>query len=293
VVIINEKPYVVSLDVKALLRGWCSLYDFTLPPPSVFTFIRRDLFGMLCQIFPDVLFLQTDELREGIKLLTTQTTLPCVTMAPLFFRQDYYCGVTRTVNRNLEDSPTSAPVRQSSMERKAKEVALFLRGAREIALVDDVIFSGQQISEVISHLQNEGIKVSHVYAGIVIGEGKRRLERDFGLTPQGAYYFDEVIDEICERDFFPGVPQSGRSFAEDIEVGLPYILPFGLPTKWASIPEKWAYEFSRFCLNLTIALFEAVEEASNKPVRCSDLERKVFSLPTNRKRFVTELKKLL
>jgi hypothetical protein len=110
---------------------------------------------------------------------------------------------------------------------------------------------------------------------------------------RSVHYFDSVVDEVCERDFYPGVLLSGRTLYGSENVGLPYLLPFGDPVNWASIPEEKKYAFSEFCLNQTIKIFEEIELSSGRPVLCRDLERNIFSIPADGIRFVDALKQKL
>lgn len=104
--------------------------------------------------------------------------------------------------------------------------------------------------------------------------------------------YEEVIDEVCERDFYPGVPFSGRLLVNHENVGVPYLLPFGHPGKWASIPDRWQVSFSGFCLQQTIRLFEEIERCSDRMVGCSELGRMVATLPRDGTRFVEALRAL-
>jgi hypothetical protein len=131
-----------------------------------------------------------------------------------------------------------------------------------------------------------------VLAGISIGMGESLLS-GMGVDVAAVYSIPEVMDEICQRDFLPGVPRCGRTLAGNLNIGMPYILPFGNPGKWASIPEIHQEKFSSRCLELAIQLFEGIEKASGRPVLCSDLDRSVFSLPQNDTRFVDCLHRLL
>ncbi len=163
---------------------------------------------------------------------------------------------------------------------------------KEITLVDDVVFTGDLLERVAHFLSRIDFKIPLICAGIGIGEGIKRLIKA-GYNVRCVRTYEEVIDEICERDFYPGVPLSGRVLINGKNLGVPYLLPFGNPGKWASIPKEQQKPFSKFCIRQTITLFEAVEKHSNKVVCCSDLERKVVSLPRDDTPYVEALRKLL
>jgi hypothetical protein len=92
-------------------------------------------------------------------------------------------------------------------------------------------------------------------------------------------FYEDVIDEVCERDFYPGVPMSGRLLAGVGNWGAPYIKPFGNPEKWASIPSEHVADFSWLCLENAVALFETIEQLSGRSVHIEDLDRRIVGLP--------------
>ena len=102
--------------------------------------------------------------------------------------------------------------------------------------------------------------------------------------------FDGVSDQVCERDFYPGVPYSGREHFTYDNASFPYVLPFGKPQKWASIPEKEANQFSCICLDNTVALFEEIEKMNDMTICCQSVPRPVFDSPKDGTSFVSFLK---
>ena len=166
-----------------------------------------------------------------------------------------------------------------------------MSGVHEVALVDDVIFSGALLERIINLLSRINIQVPLICAGIGIGEGINRIngtKREIRCVRT----YEEVIDEVCERDFYPGVPLSGRLLAGGENIGIPYLLPFGNPESWASIPSQQAANFSKFCLRQTISLFDEIERCSDKQVFCRNLGRKVIGLPMDA-RYTDALRKIL
>jgi hypothetical protein len=149
------------------------------------------------------------------------------------------------------------------------------KGIKEICLIDDVIFSGILIGRLVKILSNFGITVSTVYAGIGIQKGIDHISKNGKIKIDCAKVYSEVIDEVCERDFYLGIPYSGRSLVGDNNMSLPYFLPYGNPLAWASIPSPFEIEFSKFCIKQTILLFEEIEKISNKKVCCSDIKRRI------------------
>ncbi len=86
----------------------------------------------------------------------------------------------------------------------------------------------------------------------------------------------EIIDQICERDFYFGIAGSGISVLTDTEVvKSPYFLPFGNPIDRASIPESSARYFSNTCISRSIALWNEIERLSGRRILISELPEKI------------------
>ncbi|MCD6429129.1 hypothetical protein J7L09_00350 [bacterium] len=288
----ERKPYVISEDIQILLAEWAREKKFILPPERFFGNLRKEMKEYFSKIFgaENIDMISTEEMRQGMKRLIQQTKLPAVSMDRVYIRTNPAIEVSRIVDESLNDCGIAprfgTPLLLEQLLRVREKF-------EKVVLVDDVIFSGKVISEILLSLERIGVKVPVVVAGITIGEGARILKEKTEVEILTVKYYQEVIDEICERDFYPGVPLSGRLLiTPDIEIGVPYLLPFGKPHKWASIPRGVEQEFSQFCLEQTIKLWEAIEKISGKPVKCRDLERLPRGLPNNSSRFVDELRKV-
>lgn len=86
----------------------------------------------------------------------------------------------------------------------------------------------------------------------------------------------EVIDQICERDFYFGIAGSGISVKTGTEiVKAPYFLPFGNPVDRASIPKEYATYFSNSCINRSILLWQEIEKLSKKEILIKDLPEQI------------------
>lgn len=270
---VARKPYVVSGDLVLILQKWADAKGFALPNSAFFAELRRAFNAYMSTLFPAYEFVPEDELKSGIIQLVNTSRVPTVTLDSVYFRPDYAAtlDITRYVDENLNSKglgrrPGSPPLSQQF--RKLREA-----GVREARLVDDVIFTGDQTERVIGVLARSGIVVSSVCVGIAIQEGVERLEK-IGVRVDAVRTYKEVIDEVCERDFYPGVPYCGRTQDFALNLGVPYILPFGKPSTWASIPEERQEEFSRFCMQQTAELFEAIEKVSGTRIAMGEIDRK-------------------
>lgn len=289
----KEKRYVISEDIHILLAKWAKKKGFILPSKKFFEELRKEMKEYLEKIFGlgNVDMVSAAELRSGIRKLIRQMRFPAVSMDRVYIKTKPEIQVARVVDDTLNDCGIGPrfgkpPIREQllNIKRKFKKIVL---------IVDDVLFSGKVMVEIIESLEKMGVKVPLVVVGIAVGEGEKRVKDRTKAKILSVRYYKEVIDEICERDFYPGTPLSGRLvIGSKIETGAPYLLPFGKPFEWASIPKEKEREFSVFCLNRAIKLWEATEKASNnRIIRCCDLERVPLGISYSKKRFVSELKK--
>ena len=90
-----------------------------------------------------------------------------------------------------------------------------------------------------------------------------------------------MLDWVCERDFYLGVPQSGHTYgnlskfgpqAYKIPIGWPYIYGFGNMEKGASIKEG-AYELSFLQIIESFKLWNKIEQLNNKNFNVEHIPR--------------------
>lgn len=283
---IQDKPYVVSADIKTLLEPWARDRGYTLPDEDFFSNLRADFAGRMTSIFPGFELVSEEELSNGLSEMVKENGVVPVSLDRVYYRSQQFIDIARIVDS--EGSNKGLGKRAGSPLLLSQFRELKNRGLTKVALVDDVIFTGDLLERVSGVLETMGIEVPLIYAGIGISDGIEKLSTN-GRQVMCVKEYPEVIDEICERDFYPGVPLSGR-LVDDDNTGAPYVLPFGNPTEWASIPSESQVSFSRFCLDQTAKLFTAIEDVSNRKITCLDIERKVPGLPKDTTRFVDALK---
>ena len=103
----------------------------------------------------------------------------------------------------------------------------------------------------------------------------------------------DIIDQICERDFYFGIAGSGISIKINEEiVKAPYFLPFGNPVERASIPQDYAKYFSNSCIQRSIALWKEIEKLSNRTILIKNLPEKINNTNTNEEIIKTLRKEL-
>ncbi|MFA7169684.1 MAG: hypothetical protein WC178_02415 [Candidatus Paceibacterota bacterium] len=248
-------PYVVSADIYLLMKGWANRRGFVLPEQSFFSNLREKFSERMREMFSNFELVSETELVTGLEKLLCARGLPVISLDRAYSSSGLNLEVSRVVDESgkivgLKNRPGTPSIRdQVELIRQS--------GVQEATLVDDVIFSGSLMKQIIECLEKEGIHIHLVCAGIGIDEGVKVIE-NVGCEVKCVRNYTEIIDEVCERDFYPGIPFSGRLLAGEYNFSAPYVHPFGDPIGWASIPVEYAADFSRFCLLQTISLFEKV-----------------------------------
>ena len=285
------KPYVVSADLGLLLAQWSKKTDIFTPSREFMLSLRERFSKHMHNMFPNFILLDEIVLKNELEKKIKDYDLPVVTLDRVYTKGDFHLEISRVVNVQCGDLGIQKRAGTLTLPEQINYIVKKLSG-RDILLSDDVIFEGNSMSFAIHEFRERGITVRAVCVGVGINEGLDRIATQVDSI-ESVYTFDSVVDEVCERDFYPGTPFSGRTLVGNENIGLPYIAPFGLPEKWASIAPGEVKSFSRFCIQQTIELFLEIEKNSGKRLRCRDLPRKVHGLPVGDERFVDVLHDLL
>ena len=130
--------------------------------------------------------------------------------------------------------------------------------SNKIILADDVVFSGEALRKVISLFEVCGIEVVGIISSIAMEESYEYFNKTLKNGIKCNYVLGaNVIDQICERDFYFGVAGSGIMVnGPDGMKKAPYFKPFGNPCERASIPEEFEQSFSRGCLERSLKLWD-------------------------------------
>ena len=282
-------PYVISRGLKSIIKKWCKQNNFIAPKDIFFVEMSERLENKLKSIFPQVEIISHREISAEITKIVTSNKLTPISLDRIYFQSQLNLDVTRKMLPNNGKYVIGNRFGTPPLIEQLQTIEN--SGVREVVLIDDVLFSGGTLISIIKKLNNIGVNVKLVCAGIGIKKGIKNVQK---YCPVECFkVYNEVIDEICNWDFYPGVPLSGRLIADSDNIGKPYCEPFGDIVNWASIPVEHADDFSQFLIRESIRLFDEIEKLSFKKVLCSDLERKVHGMPTDKTRFVIALEKHL
>jgi len=280
----ENRPYVVSADSRGLMKSWARKNKLTLPSDAYFQGMLKELETTLGGYFAQVDIVPEEFLRKGLNELVKNSSVPVVSLDRAYISPKQrnligFLDATRTVDSNLKNTGLGSRALEITLESQIAQLASRYRG-KAIALVDDVIFEGRTMLQLVQTLRSKGVAVDAIYSAITIKEGKELLEQN-GVRVESLIVYDQVIDEICERDFVVGSPYSGRSVVngKGVVEGAPYLYPFGKPVEWASIPSEEAVNFSLFALYQSLQMWAEIERLSDKRIPTKQVAKPVFGLP--------------
>lgn len=242
-----SNPYVISaeLDIARADQGQIirrgSIEDF-----------RQGLDADLRAMGKETLWVPADTIRRGLGREIAKTSLPVVSLDDRYVSSaDQYLGISRGVDPLLNDE---GYVARRGYPAIGKQLAKVPALGQEVMLVDDVLFSGEMVAWLAEALNAYGVKLGAVVVGIAIAEGMQKLDAE-GIEVRALEVFDQVEDEICERDFAV-VPGSGRRVDALSANALYFDDKSGRPEAWASIAPNATGSFCANSLRRSIDLLQ-------------------------------------
>ena len=270
-------PYVVSADLSGLMKRWGKTKGLDLPDDNFFLESAEKLKDELSVIFGGVTVIPEHQLKSGLEKMARTALHPVLSLDRAYLDGSDglvagHLDVTRAVDPEFNDlglypRPGCQTINEQVAGLRSPEKS-------EICLADDVIFGGGGIVELVRKLAEVNRPVSRVFTGIGIKEGVEKV-RSEGVPVDCVIEYDEVIDEVCQRDFWGGTPLSGRTVISDKGEtwSAPYFRPFGFPEKWASIPPENVEAFSAFCFLKTVELWREVEKVNGASLPVNEIPR--------------------
>lgn len=298
----NKKPYVLSTGMYALMKEWSENTGILIPEKKTFDVLAENIQDKLSQVFSRVDLLTEELLSEKTKKMFDKKDLPVIAVDRVLSTNKKqvvgHLDITRACTSDLTDRGI---VQRDNMPHPLEQIEGIVKNLErnEIALFDDVLFSGGTIKRVINTFKDYGVSTKKVIAAVSMGDAIESLTQE-GIPVESAFIYEDVIDEVCCRDFMAGFPLSGRTILtknyaqhfnplqtksgltefqrNEIDItsnGAPYFLPYGNPQSWASIPGGYAKEFSDFCLKQSRDFWSKVETLNNFSISTSELPREV------------------
>lgn len=207
--------------------------------------------------------------------------IPIVTLDKIYLEPDeqyiFFLDCTRVNGTNEIISRKS-----ESLDSQIKRITEVL-SSKEIILADDVVFSGSVLRSIIKRFSDYGIKVVGIISSICSYEGYEYFNKSlkYGIKTK-VLMLEDVIDQICERDFYFGVAGSGIMISTgDGMYKAPYFKPYGNPYERASIPLEYVDFFSRGCLERSLYLWEDMDNIGDCKTKILELPERIINTKEN------------
>lgn len=207
--------------------------------------------------------------------------IPIVTLDKIYLEPDeqyiFFLDCTRVNGTNEIVSRKS-----ESLDSQIKRITEVLP-SKEIILADDVVFSGSVLRSIIKRFSDYGIKVVGIISSICSYEGYEYSNKSlkYGIKTK-VLMLEDVIDQICERDFYFGVAGSGIMISTgDGMYKAPYFKPYGNPYERASIPLEYVDFFSRGCLERSLYLWEDMDNIRDSKTKILELPERIINTKEN------------
>lgn len=257
---------------------WCKRKGLRAPDGGFFREFQLGLKDAIQSAGDDfeVEIVPHQSLAHGLQsLIFNHTRGDAVALDRAYVGDDFarHFEVTRAVDPNLRSIGTTRRPHAPPIPQQLDYIVA--NSGSELTLVDDVIFSGDAIVDVAGMFERRGAHVSTVLAAVAIGEGRQKIEAR-GIEVVSVVDYEDVKDEICERDFLPGVPYAGRTVytADERHYAAPYVLPFGDPERWASIQScEAARKLSVYCIEQAIQLWTLTQRLNNVAISHREVPR--------------------
>lgn len=291
-----QSGIVFSNDIFRIMQGQNALgFDYNkngliIPNERQIEVMRNDFKKDVNRIFNGDVTIFSEEEMDGFLYdsLADSWEFPIVSLDQIYFKGEMdstFLDCTRLDGTN-EVISRKNPNETASVDNQIKEIAekTKAKGKDEVILVDDVVFSGNVLKMIIKKLKQAGIEVSGIRASISTDESYRYFNQVLrkGLKC-GCILGEEVIDQVCERDFYFGIAQSGIATrnSEGRIIKSPYFKPFGNPVKRASIPKKYEEFFSNGCLMRSMYLWKCIEDNCGRKIYMDEMPETNVNTNTN------------
>ncbi len=306
---VGAPVYIVTEDVPQLIAHWAGQRLLVAPEPEFLRLILEELAGEIQAA------LYSSGIQANVQVLGYRGMRTALANRLRWYRDHGFVTVLFDrvyfpTDTGLRYSPTRAVLWQGGgwqgqsyqvakagtppLALQAEAVARFWRSAcnesMRVLVADDGVFEGASARRFFRELLRCGVPgdvLGSVLGGISLERFIEQSEEDGARLAIDAVHAypstgPEVIDWVCQRDFFAGVPQSGRAVISAPgdavalqENGQPLSAPYWFGSgslSWASIPDSAAEVFTRACARLTNRVYVRSAELSGRgSIRCGEL----------------------
>jgi len=156
---------------------------------------------------------------------------------------------------------------------------------RPVILVEDGSFSGGTMKSMIEICSGMDIEIKHLVIGLLFPAARENILEAFPRAKDIHCWREEnFMDWMPDHDFYPFVPNAGKVVGfsynschvpvylhNGLSLCMPYILPYGKPVEWASVPKEYARKFSVFCIREARAIFWEMEGLNQQKLTLESL----------------------
>lgn len=198
-------------------------------------------------------------------------------------RRGHTIEINRIVNERGEVIGLGPRPGNPSLDCQLNSIASIADG-NPVVLVEDGIFTGSTICFLMDEFAARRIRVTSIIAGLSFPKAKDRIRKKYGTDVVTIKEVGVPFEWMPDHDFIPFAPNCDRVFGgkfgkeilpyythEGVSYSFPYVLPFGNPVEWASLPKDHAVSFSLYCLQTALELFRRIDEMNGKSVTVHDL----------------------
>lgn len=286
-----ENGIVFSNDILRIMKGQNALgFNYNangliIPSEAQIAHVRNDFQKDVNRFFDGKVTIFSEEEMEKFLYGSLQDCKEdtIVSLDEIYYKggpNSYFIDCTR-LDGSKKLVTRKNPTDTQSLERQVRNISdeVKRQGKRGVILADDVVFSGNVLRTLTEEFNKNGTEILGVRASISTEDSyeffNRNLEK--GLKC-GCVLGKDVIDQVCERDFYFGIAQSGISILEsDGQISkAPYFRPFGNPVERASIPEEYESVFSNGCILRSMYIWKCIEKNSNRKIFIKDMPEHIL-----------------
>lgn len=289
----NGNTYIITHDLGERIRG-LRLLGLRTPDSndSFFSEFHQKIKNAITSMLPEISVI-TYDMRELVEEVWTEAlrlqrnlkdaivVSSCAEVASP--RRGHTIEINRIVDVNgdiigLGPRPANPP-----LKNQVQGIAAMADG-NPVVLVEDGAFTGTTIEFLLDSLRSGKVNVAAIVVGLCFPGAVKRIKEVFKGELVVMKEINKPYEWMPDHDFVPFVPNCGRVFGgpfgsdflpfythDGLSYCFPYVLPFGDPVKWASIPSEHAGLFSLLCLEETLALFRMLDDMNGRQITPLDL----------------------
>jgi len=299
----NSKPtYLLVLDLPEMMEAYERVGDdkgngLKIPDAAFFKERQQRLATKLQETVPEcyVETIEANKLTNQIvaslhKLLAATPEAVVISTVPSVAWKT--SGICARINRLVDPKGNSFGVGprpgNPSIHSQFLEIKE-LSSRRPVILVEDGSFTGGTMIKMIEICNELHIEIKCLVIGFLFASAKEAILKVFHREEDIHYWREgNFFDWMPDHDFYPFVPNAGkvigfsynanqivRHMPVRLHNGLslckPYILPYGNPVEWASIPQDQAKKFSTFCIHEARDIFWEMFRLNGRHITLEDI----------------------